>query len=379
MTALCAGTTLACLLVGLNGEAQAAVAYVGVAGARTATTGATSLALPAPAAVASGQIEIAIISRQGASTITPPSGWNQIIDTTVGPSLRQTAFWHVAGAGEATTTWTFSANSIAVGGIVAYSGVDTTSIVDAAGQQTGTSGTTATVPSLSAAYPGDLILGVGSFNNPGTLTAASGSTARGALSVATTNGPALLAEDLTQGAAGATATQAITDSAAATAWIGQAIALKPVSAAGVLSATTSASPTFSANVNGGDQTPTYMVPVTVRASVSPPPGWKETVTSTQFTSGSHTLAATASKLTAAPAVACDTTQANCVAPTNLVGYPVTVPAGATAPAAVKYFNAATGTGAGQFTVTPTITVSVPQNSFAGSYTSNLTLAIVSGP
>jgi hypothetical protein len=46
---------------------------------------------------------------------------------------------------------------------------------------------------------------------------------------------------------------------------------------------------------------------------------------------------------------------------------------------VKFVNAASATGAGHFTVTPTITVSVPQNSFAGTYTSTLTIAIVSGP
>jgi hypothetical protein len=56
-----------------------------------------------------------------------------------------------------------------------------------------------------------------------------------------------------------------------------------------------------------------------------------------------------------------------------------VPAGTTPPTAVKFFNAAASSGMGKFTVTPTIGVSVPQSSTAGTYTSTLTISIVSGP
>jgi hypothetical protein len=34
---------------------------------------------------------------------------------------------------------------------------------------------------------------------------------------------------------------------------------------------------------------------------------------------------------------------------------------------------------GRFTVTPTVNVSIPGNSFAGTYTSTVTIAAVSGP
>jgi hypothetical protein len=71
--------------------------------------------------------------------------------------------------------------------------------------------------------------------------------------------------------------------------------------------------------------------------------------------------------------------ASCVTPTSSVTYPLTVPAGSTPPSAVKLANAAAGTGTGIFTVTPTIGVSVPANSYAGSYNSTLTIALVSGP
>jgi hypothetical protein len=48
-------------------------------------------------------------------------------------------------------------------------------------------------------------------------------------------------------------------------------------------------------------------------------------------------------------------------------------------AAVKLFNAAANTGMGSFTVTPTVQVAIPANTFAGTYTSTVTVAVVSGP
>lgn len=367
------------LLVCTEGNARAAVSFIGKSTATTSTAGATTLSLGAPASVVSGNVEIATISLQGNGTVTPPSGWTQIISTSVGASLAQASFWHVAGASEGTTTWTLSSSTKAAGGIIAYGGVDTTTIVDAAGQQTGTSGSTATVPSVTTSYAGDLVLGVGSFNNQGTLTKAGPTTSRYSALVATANGPTILAEDVTQAAAGASATQAITNSTAATAWIGQVIALKAASATGVLSVSTVATPSFSSNLNSGDQVVSYTVPLTTTASVSPAAGWNETITSTQYTTGTRTLSTGASTVAAAPTAVCDSAEAKCVAPTNSVGYPVSVPAGSGPPTAVKFFDAASGTGAGKFTVTPTVSVAVPQNSFAGTYTSTLTLAIASGP
>jgi hypothetical protein len=46
---------------------------------------------------------------------------------------------------------------------------------------------------------------------------------------------------------------------------------------------------------------------------------------------------------------------------------------------VKLFNSAANTGMGRFTLTPTIAVSIPGNAYAGSYTSTVTVAAVSGP
>jgi hypothetical protein len=70
---------------------------------------------------------------------------------------------------------------------------------------------------------------------------------------------------------------------------------------------------------------------------------------------------------------------SCTNTTNSINYPLTVPAAASAPAAVKVFNSAANTGMGKLTITPTVNVAIPGNSYASTYTSTLTVAAVSGP
>jgi hypothetical protein len=151
---------------------------------------------------------------------------------------------------------------------------------------------------------------------------------------------------------------------------------------GALSVATSAAPTFSANLASGDSTPTYTLPLTAVDTTGTGAGWNLTITSTQFTTGGgtpHTLATNASTITATPAPTVACASGTCTNPTNAVTYPLVVPAAATAPTAVKFFNAAANTGLGSFTVTPTVGVFVPATTFAGSYSSTLTVSIVSGP
>lgn len=150
--------------------------------------------------------------------------------------------------------------------------------------------------------------------------------------------------------------------------------------AGSLSLSTTAAPTFSATLEGTNQTPTYTLPVTVEDSTGSGAGWNATVTSTQFSTGGgtpRTLSTTASSMTGATSECVE--EATCTNPTNSTVYPLSVPAAETAPAAVKFFNAAAETGMGKFDITPTVAVSIPANTYAGTYTSTVTLASVSGP
>ncbi|MFL5845103.1 MAG: WxL domain-containing protein [Solirubrobacteraceae bacterium] len=147
----------------------------------------------------------------------------------------------------------------------------------------------------------------------------------------------------------------------------------------ILSASTSATPTFTADLDSGDSTPTYTIPMSVQDTRGTGAGWNVTITSTTFSTGGgspKTLATSASSLTGVVS-ACTT--GTCTSPANAQTYPLAVPAGTTAPTAVKLFNTTANNGMGRFTLTPTIGVSVPQNAFAGTYSSTVTVSIVSGP
>ena len=134
---------------------------------------------------------------------------------------------------------------------------------------------------------------------------------------------------------------------------------------------------------GIDQTVSYTLPVTVVDATGTGNGWNLTITSTDFTTGGespHTLAADASTITGVDA-ACVTSTSTCTAPSNAVSYPLALPAGASAPTAAKFFNAAAASGLGKFTITPTISIAIPANTYASvsGYSSTITVAVVSGP
>ena len=147
----------------------------------------------------------------------------------------------------------------------------------------------------------------------------------------------------------------------------------------VLSATTSATPSFTANLDAGDSTQTYTVPLSLQDTRGTGAGWNVLITSTTFSTGGgspKTLATNASSLTG---VTSSCTSGTCTSPSNAQSYPIAVPAGSTAPTAVKIFNTTANNGMGLFTITPTIGVSIPQNSYAGTYSSTVTVSVVSGP
>jgi hypothetical protein len=148
-------------------------------------------------------------------------------------------------------------------------------------------------------------------------------------------------------------------------------------AAGSLTETASGSPAFAVTLNGTNQTKTSTA-LTLSAADTrgTGAGWNVTITSTTFKAGAHTLSTSA---TAVTGVAFSCPGGGCTNPTNAIAYPLTVPAGAVAPAAVKLFDAKAATGLGTFTLTPTFSIAVPANTYTGSYTSTVTFSIVSGP
>jgi hypothetical protein len=136
----------------------------------------------------------------------------------------------------------------------------------------------------------------------------------------------------------------------------------------------------STTLNGQNKTITATQPLDIADATGSGAGWNVTATSTLFTSGSNTLPAGATVIGSAPATpTCDTNVTCTPAGTTTVAYPYSLPAAATAPTATKLFSAPAGTGMGDQTVTPTWTLAIPGNAYAGNYTSTWTLSLVSGP
>jgi len=137
--------------------------------------------------------------------------------------------------------------------------------------------------------------------------------------------------------------------------------------------------TFSDTLNGTNQTATTTQPIDVSDATGSGVGWNVTGTSTTFTSGAHTLGSTT--IGATPTVACDSGATCALATVNgtKVSYPYTLPSGATAPTATELFDASANTGMGNQTFTPTWSLAIPANTFAGTYTSTWTISLVSAP
>jgi hypothetical protein len=143
-------------------------------------------------------------------------------------------------------------------------------------------------------------------------------------------------------------------------------------------AETNATPTIgSTTLSGLDQQVALSLPLTISDATGSGAGWNVTITSTTFTVGSHTLPTTAASVSAI-SDACSS-HSTCTLATNVIPYPLTIPAATSAPAPVKLFNAAINTGMGQIDLTPTISVTIPANSYNGAYGSTISLAVVSAP
>jgi hypothetical protein len=111
-----------------------------VQSASNASAGATSLVINKPTSTASGNLLVAGISYSGGSntTITPPTGWNLIRRTDNSTNIGMASYYKVAGGGEPTSySWTLSSATRASGGIMRYTGVNTSDPINASAGNSG--------------------------------------------------------------------------------------------------------------------------------------------------------------------------------------------------------------------------------------------------
>lgn len=138
------------------------------------------------------------------------------------------------------------------------------------------------------------------------------------------------------------------------------------------------SPSFPDTLNGDDQTATYQAQLQVvdARGLGTGGGWNLTLTSTQYSDGAgHTLPANASTITSVTS-GCHS-GSTCATPANSA--PNTNVALPISPTTTKILNAASGSGLGRIDVAVNVSVGIPANTIAATYSSTLTVAIAAGP
>jgi hypothetical protein len=148
--------------------------------------------------------------------------------------------------------------------------------------------------------------------------------------------------------------------------------------AGTLSFTPPTTVDFAGTLTGAAQSLPASQAIDVFDDTGSGAGWNITLTSTTFTSGGNTLSTTGTTDTGATG-ACDATITCTLGNNAATTYPLVVPAGTTAPTAVKIQTAAAASGLANQTWTHSMALAVPAVARAGVYSSTWTYSLVSGP
>ena len=196
---------------------------------------ASTLVITKPAGLAANDVMVAGVAVRGSVTVTAPSGWTLIRSDANGSSMKLNSYSRVATSSEpANYTWSFSSAKAAAGTITAYSGVDTTTPVDASSGQFNLSDSTSIVaPSATTTGANERVIGLFSIMKATTITAPGGMQELGEATSSGGSEPPVTIEsaDTTQASAGATGDKTATAGSADRA-NGQLIALRPASPGG---------------------------------------------------------------------------------------------------------------------------------------------------
>jgi len=357
-----------------------------------ATSATKNVTLTMSGASTAGNLLIALVVGSGdASTATAPAGWVSAQQGSGSQSRRAAVFYYANNPGGISSAqFTFGpSTTFSAGQMVEFSGMATLSPVDVFGRNSATSSTTASASGNQSnnnqtSYANEIAVTVFmedlSPAATASLTPGAGWTNFG--NTGATSGTTQYTADYKTGIASGNATsETETSSVQSTAvgWEGMLVtfAPAPTCTGGSLSLSAQTVQFNSSTLNGKDKTATGSVTLTPTDNTGNNAGWNVQLTSTQFTVAGHTLSATATTVTSQSDSADGGT---CAVPSgNNVGYPVTVPAGAGPPAAVKVYNAAANTGKGDSQLNLNFSMSLPASTFAGHYTSTWTFTIASGP
>jgi PKD repeat protein len=135
-------------------------------------TATSSVTIPAPAGTTSGDVLIACLALNGGSVSSSgvPAGWTLVAAATGAANPHTFGYYHVAGSAEPTSfTWNLSSSVANGAGIARYSGVRGASPIDATATTAfGASATTGTLPGVTTATSGAMLVGCIAINSSST-------------------------------------------------------------------------------------------------------------------------------------------------------------------------------------------------------------------
>ena len=194
--------------------------------------GSVALELAKPVGAAVGDVLIASIDLRGAANVSPPTTttWTLVEPKRTAGSgndaLQKSTYWHTVTAGDpAMYSWSFSAVSNAVGSLVAYGGVDTSSFV--ANSQANAAATAVVAPTVIAGTAGSRLVGFFTTATNATFTPPAGMAERCEIVNSGSVKFASEATDSALGGIGPTGARTATASKSAVS-IGQLVVLRPL-------------------------------------------------------------------------------------------------------------------------------------------------------
>ena len=202
--------------------------------AASATTTGATLTLAKPSGVAANDVLIASIGLTPSSVaISPPSGWVLVRRTdNAGPTSNSLAvYYKVAGASEpASYAWGVTGASFTVGGVQAFTGVDTATPLDVENGQATPSATTHATPGVTTTLANTLVVTAHGLASAGTWSPPSGMTESfdRPSGAANATGMSIEGNRVPQAVAGATGAKTASASGNADAGNAHILALKPL-------------------------------------------------------------------------------------------------------------------------------------------------------
>ncbi|HEX9730119.1 MAG TPA: hypothetical protein VGA37_16605, partial [Gemmatimonadales bacterium] len=206
-----------------------------------------NLTINKPTGTVQDDVMIASVAvRPSSSTITPPTGWTLIRTDTWDSGITEilSTYRKVAGASEpASYSWGLTASTGAVGGILSFSGVDTTTPIDVSNGQQVNTGDDVAAPSVTTTVANTMLVTAHAVTSSGTSGSAwtppTGMTeAVDVSSSSGTGGESIELNYVLQASAGATGTKTATMSAHDDAGgAAQIIALRPEFSIGTVACT----------------------------------------------------------------------------------------------------------------------------------------------